>query len=270
VNHSAPWTMVGGIPCPTFGVLRSGPEVIYTYDSRTNFAFTEGKPIAWRYLGDDYKYIFFEFPLSFIERTSAVAALREAVSELISAGWVAATLIDPGTIDISGSPPATVTIYVGDFINGKTAADVDLSTMQINGPVVPSGSSIEPAVPGFTGDVLALTVVTSSFLNTFGTVLGTAEKTYTVSWTYSGESESNLIEGTVVLHNETTLAGDANGDGTINIGDAVFIVNYVFRGGPAPDPIEAGDANCDAKINVGDAVYLVSYIFRGGPPPGCK
>lgn len=270
VNHSAPWTEVGGIPCPTFGVLRSGPEVIYTYDSRTNYGFTEGKPLAWRYLGDDYKYIFFEFPLSFIERTSAVAALREAVSELMSAGWAAATTIDPGTIDISGSPPATVTVYVGDFINGKTAADVDPATVRLNGSVTPSGSSIEPAVPGFSGDALVLTVPTDDFTASFGAVVGTVERTYTVSWTYDGESESNLIEGTVVLHNETTIAGDANGDGTVNIGDAVFVVNYVFRGGPAPDPLSAGDANCDGKINVGDAVYLVNYIFRGGPAPGCK
>jgi len=270
VNHSTPWTMVGGIPCPTFGVLRSGPEVIYTYDSRTNFTFTEGKPIAWRYLGDDYKYIFFEFPLSFIDRPSAVATLREAVAELMSAGWAAATTIDPGTIDISGSPPSTVTIYVGDFINGKTAADVDPATVLCNGVVAPSGWTIESSVPGFTGDVLALTVPTDPFVASFGTVVGTVERTYTVSWTFSGEGESNLIEGTVVLHNETTLAGDANGDGQVNIGDAVFIITYVFRGGPAPDPLSSGDANCDAKINVGDAVYIVTYIFRGGPAPGCK
>ncbi len=63
--------------------------------------------------------------------------------------------------------------------------------------------------------------------------------------------------------------GDANGDNKIGIGDAVFIISYVFRGGPAPYPFEAGDANCDGKVNVGDAIYLVSYIFRGGPAPCC-
>ncbi len=61
--------------------------------------------------------------------------------------------------------------------------------------------------------------------------------------------------------------GDANGDNQINIGDAVYIVTYVFRGGPAPVPLEAGDANGDSQINVGDAVYLVNYIFRNGPAP---
>ncbi len=55
----------------------------------------------------------------------------------------------------------------------------------------------------------------------------------------------------------------------VNIGDAVYIVNYVFRFGPrAYCPAEA-DANGDRKVNVGDAVYLVNYIFRGGPAPIC-
>ncbi|MHC4212708.1 MAG: serine hydrolase, partial [Planctomycetota bacterium] len=33
------------------------------------------------------------------------------------------------------------------------------------------------------------------------------------------------------------ICGDANGDGEPNVGDAVFMINYVFSGGPAPDPI---------------------------------
>lgn len=63
------------------------------------------------------------------------------------------------------------------------------------------------------------------------------------------------------------LCGDANGDTKVNVGDAVFIVNYVFRGGPAPDPLASADVNLDGKVNIGDAVYLVNYVFRGGPAP---
>ncbi len=63
--------------------------------------------------------------------------------------------------------------------------------------------------------------------------------------------------------------GDANGDWTINVGDAVFVINYIFKSGPAPNPIEAGDANCDGARNVGDAVYVINYIFKSGPAPCC-
>jgi C1A family cysteine protease len=63
------------------------------------------------------------------------------------------------------------------------------------------------------------------------------------------------------------VCGDANGDGEPNVGDAVFLISYVFKGGPAPDPICAGDSNGDGDTNVGDAVSLIAYVFKGGPAP---
>jgi hypothetical protein len=64
--------------------------------------------------------------------------------------------------------------------------------------------------------------------------------------------------------------GDCNGDETVNLADAVFMISYIFRGGVPPNPINAGDVNCDQTINVGDPVFLINYIFKGGPPPGCS
>jgi hypothetical protein len=65
------------------------------------------------------------------------------------------------------------------------------------------------------------------------------------------------------------VRGDANGDGIVDLGDIVYLVGYLYKGGPAPDPVEAGDCNCDGIVNLGDVVYLVSYLYKGGPPPGC-
>jgi len=67
----------------------------------------------------------------------------------------------------------------------------------------------------------------------------------------------------------TIPQGDANGDGSINIGDAIFVINYIFNNGPAPSPVDAGDANCDGNPNVGDAILIVNYVFKGGIEPGC-
>jgi sugar lactone lactonase YvrE len=65
------------------------------------------------------------------------------------------------------------------------------------------------------------------------------------------------------------ICGNANGDGQVDVGDAVYLIAHVFKGGPAPDPSEAGDANGDGQVNVGDAVYTISYVFKGGPAPVC-
>jgi hypothetical protein len=61
--------------------------------------------------------------------------------------------------------------------------------------------------------------------------------------------------------------GDANGDGVINIADVIYLVNYLFTGGPVPCPQELGDANCDGVVDIADVVYLINYLFAGGPPP---
>jgi hypothetical protein len=65
------------------------------------------------------------------------------------------------------------------------------------------------------------------------------------------------------------ICGDANNDGTVNVSDAVYIINYVFVGGGEPQPVLAcGDANGDGMVNVSDAVWIINYVFVGGGPPG--
>ncbi len=67
------------------------------------------------------------------------------------------------------------------------------------------------------------------------------------------------------------LCGDCNGDGSVNVSDAVGIINYVFVNGAEPDPYESGDVNCDAVVNVSDAVYIINYVFVSGSAPcECK
>jgi hypothetical protein len=53
----------------------------------------------------------------------------------------------------------------------------------------------------------------------------------------------------------------------VSLSDIVFLVNYIFTSGPAPEPLFAGYANCDKRINLADAVSLVSYVFGEGPAP---
>jgi hypothetical protein len=71
---------------------------------------------------------------------------------------------------------------------------------------------------------------------------------------------------TIVVE-EGMLCGDSNGDTTVDVSDAVYIINYAFAGGPAPDPYEQADANCDTLVDVSDAVYIINYAFSGGNDP---
>ncbi len=63
--------------------------------------------------------------------------------------------------------------------------------------------------------------------------------------------------------------GDANGDGSIDASDVVYLINFLFQSGFAPDPMELGDANCDGLVESSDVIYLINYLYRSGPAPGC-
>jgi len=61
--------------------------------------------------------------------------------------------------------------------------------------------------------------------------------------------------------------GDANGDGKHSVSDVIYIINYLFKGGPTPTPLEVADVNRDGKVSVSDVVYLINYLFKGGLAP---
>ena len=68
------------------------------------------------------------------------------------------------------------------------------------------------------------------------------------------------------------IPGDLNFDGQTNLSDLIWLVNYVFKGGPPPDPeLSIGDVNADCKVNLADIIYYVNYVFKSGPQPkvGC-
>jgi arylsulfatase A-like enzyme len=60
--------------------------------------------------------------------------------------------------------------------------------------------------------------------------------------------------------------GDANRDGSVNLADAVYILQYLFSGGPSVRCPDAGDANDDEGVDISDAVYIVQYLFTMGSP----
>jgi hypothetical protein len=61
--------------------------------------------------------------------------------------------------------------------------------------------------------------------------------------------------------------GDPNGDGSMNITDGIFVLNFLFLGGSKPGCMESADANDDGAVNITDGIYMLNYLFLGGPAP---
>jgi len=63
--------------------------------------------------------------------------------------------------------------------------------------------------------------------------------------------------------------GDLDGNGIINILDIIDLVNYKFKGGPAPEDLGVADCDGNGSLNVLDIVMMVNYKFKGGTRPVC-
>lgn len=97
-----------------------------------------------------------------------------------------------------------------------------------------------------------------------------------IRFTANDANPQSVVEAGIDGFNATTfdciggpsyLCGDANNDELVTISDAVYLIGYIFAGGPAPVPPAAGDCDCSGAINISDAVYLINYIFSGGSAP---
>ena len=64
------------------------------------------------------------------------------------------------------------------------------------------------------------------------------------------------------------LRGEASGDGSIDITDAVKILSYLFAG-TGITCASSADGNDDGTVDITDAIYLLTWLFAGGnrPPP---
>jgi subtilisin family serine protease len=104
----------------------------------------------------------------------------------------------------------------------------------------------EPPIPGHN-------IVDTTRYSTYALATGSSFGTYAIA----------IGAGAIDIHGQR---GDADRSGAIDIGDAVYLISYIFAGGQPPASYE-GDADSSGAIDVSDAVYLISFIFGGGPPP---
>jgi len=61
---------------------------------------------------------------------------------------------------------------------------------------------------------------------------------------------------------------DPDGDGTSwTMEDIIFLIDYLFHGGPVPNPFEIGDCDCNGRVNMIDITRLINYAWRMGEHP---
>jgi len=61
--------------------------------------------------------------------------------------------------------------------------------------------------------------------------------------------------------------GDFDDNQQVNILDIIFLIDYKFKSGPAPNPLELCDVDLNQQCNILDIIYLIDYKFKNGPAP---
>ncbi len=108
-------------------------------------------------------------------------------------------------------------------------------------------------------------------LSTGGLVAGTPSAAGMLNFTARVQDQA-LAVNDKAFSIRVIQCGDADGSNNLSISDAVYLISYIFSGGPSPETTVHGDADCSGTITISDAVYMIAYIFSGGPAPcsACK
>ena len=61
--------------------------------------------------------------------------------------------------------------------------------------------------------------------------------------------------------------GDSDTNGRLELTDSVFVLNFLFLGGPAPTCSESADTDDNGRVELTDGVFGLNFLFLGGPPP---
>ncbi len=159
---------------------------------------------------------------------------------------------------------------------GERAAHMNMKVFGISQDMMGiAASSVNDTIPPGNGVIvyLYLTVSDTGLASVDTMIRSEGPQTFT-NFT---DIHLTTIIPEVVLKSEYHLVpqnippGDVNGSGEVNIVDAVFLVNYLFRSGLEPPYPPCSDPNIDCLITISDAVYLVNYVFKNVPKPqlGC-
>jgi hypothetical protein len=96
----------------------------------------------------------------------------------------------------------------------------------------------------------------------------------TMAFICAGMTNPRMAVGTAAPADEVaTVNGDVNASGRVDLSDALYLLQYLFQGGPAPTPLACepgvpflnGDVNGSGTIDIADPICLCAWLFSGGP-----
>lgn len=175
------------------------------------------------------------------------------------------------SVNLNTSTNLPVALQSGFILSGTTrdSADIEMSGVRVRAIDASTGDTIftpgdTSSAAGFYDIIVPNDVYNLLYIPRAGSAVTDSVKLFAVPVT-----KDTTVNVVFLTGGPSCTCGDANGTGSINISDAVYVINYIFGGGTAPNPLCRGDANGTGSVNISDAVYIITFIFGGGPVPHC-
>lgn len=161
----------------------------------------------------------------------------------------------------------TLAVSVTDAAVTLGTGDTKATTFSLEGDIgctggVPSialtALSVGDDYPGFQGFIAD---VEAALLDAFSQAADAVVSSTGLTWTFCPASIA-IVGDNVVLSSGTTglIEGDANGDGAVNVGDAVAVLRYTVNLFEMnADQLKSADTTDDGNVNVGDAVHILQF-----------
>ena len=81
------------------------------------------------------------------------------------------------------------------------------------------------------------------------------------------EADATCCEVTIGSTEQEFIRGDCNIDNSVDIGDVISLLGFLFLGDPIGSCADAYDINDDGALDIGDAIFLLGHLFINGSPP---
>jgi len=202
-----------------------------------------------------------------------------------------------GDVCVGGSTPAGTDVLVTvtdlltlDFDNVTVGGVTEVITAT-EGEPAPTGFQLVPSASPLYYEISTSAeftgTVTICFLYDEGDISVPESELSILHWegdpggwvdvTSSVDVDNNLVCCDVSSFLSFTIAepwccanpGDANHDGTPNISDLTYYVDYMFASGPPPICMAEFDNAVGCVLNISDLTAYVEYMFGGGTLPDC-
>lgn len=210
----------------------------------------------------DSQYIFVEIAVGQgSDYLTSITAVKGKLTNPLPQFPILATAMEPDPINImmlNALDPIQAELTFGYDASAARGEDFDYGTLAMTDLPPIDSMVIAADHPEFNGEVVRFYFPLADLLLPYQPLLDSAVHAYSVTGQHIGGAPFSFPAEIVIYGHQS---GDLNLDGQVDISDLVFMVDFFFMGGPAPDLLETADLDQNGTVDISDMLVLIELMF---------